>query len=54
MPVRLEREGRHVNSTANRRMVADYVYIIEFEGEGIRHMTKVWNNVVSLKQLGWM
>ena len=33
---------------------ADYVYIMEFEGEQIRHMTKVWNNVVSLKQLGWM
>ena len=33
---------------------ADSVYIMEFEGEQIRHMTKVWNNVVSLKQLGWM
>ena len=33
---------------------ADYVYIMEFEGEQIRHMTKVWNDVVSLKQLGWM
>ena len=33
---------------------ADYVYIKEFEGEQIRHMTKVWNDVVSLKQLGWM
>jgi len=25
---------------------------MEFEGEQIRHMTKAWNNVVSLKQLG--
>ncbi|MFP6651139.1 MAG: ester cyclase [Dehalococcoidia bacterium] len=33
---------------------ADSVYIMEFEGEQIRHMTKVWNDVVSLKQLGWM
>ena len=33
---------------------ADSVYIMEFEGEQIRHMTKVWNNVVSLKQLGWI
>jgi len=32
---------------------ADYVYIMEFEGEEIRHMTKVWNDVVNLKQLGW-
>ncbi len=33
---------------------ADYVYIMEFEGDQIRHMTKVWNDGFSLKQLGWM
>ncbi|MFQ6030987.1 MAG: ester cyclase [Dehalococcoidia bacterium] len=33
---------------------ADYVYVMEFEGDQIRHMTKIWNDVVSLKQLGWM
>jgi hypothetical protein len=33
---------------------ADYVYIMEFEGDRIRHMTKVWNDGVSLNQLGWM
>ncbi len=37
-----------------RRLEADYVYIMEFEGDRIRRMTKVWNDVVSLKQLGWM
>ena len=37
-----------------KEVEADYVYIMEFEGQQIRHMTKVWNNVVSLKQLGWM
>ncbi len=37
-----------------RRLEADYVYIMELEGDRIRHMTKVWNDVVSLKQLGWM
>ena len=37
-----------------KEVEADYVYIMEFEGEQIRHMTKVWNDVVSLKQLGWM
>ena len=36
-----------------KEVEADYVHITEFEGEQIRHMTKVWNNVVSLKQLGW-
>ena len=35
-------------------MEADYVYIMEFEGDLIRNMTKVWNDGVSLKQLGWM
>ena len=37
-----------------RRIEADYVYIMEFEGDRIRHLTKVWNDVFSLKQLGWM
>ena len=39
---------------AGKRVDADYVYIMDFEGDRIRHMTKVWNDVVSLKQLGWM
>ena len=33
---------------------ADYVYVMEFEGDRIRHMTKIWNDAFSLKQLGWM
>ena len=32
---------------------ADYVYVMEFEGEHIRHMTKIWNSGITLKQLGW-
>ena len=46
-------EGGPVPPTG-KRVKADYVYIMEFEGDRIRHMTKVWNDVVSLKQLGWM
>ncbi len=51
--------GTHTNDggpvpPTGKEVEADYVYIMEFEGEQIRHMTKVWNNVVSLKQLGWM
>ncbi|UXH99976.1 ester cyclase [Photobacterium sp. TY1-4] len=34
-------------------VAADYVYIMYFEGKLIRHMTKVWNDSVSLQQLGW-
>jgi predicted ester cyclase len=32
---------------------ADYVYVMEFDGDRIRHMTKIWNDVISLRQLGW-
>ena len=32
----------------------DYVYVMDFEGEKIRHMTKIWNAPWALKQLGWM
>ncbi|MDQ2985528.1 MAG: hypothetical protein M3R13_02245 [Armatimonadota bacterium] len=34
-------------------MEAEYVYIMEFEGDKIRHMTKVWNDGFSMQQLGW-
>lgn len=37
-----------------KRMEADYVYIMAFEGDRIRHLTKVWNDGASLKQIGWM
>ena len=46
-------EGGPVPPTG-KQVEADYVYIMEFEGDRIRHMTKVWNDGVSLKQLGWM
>ena len=32
---------------------ADYVYAIQFEGDLIQHMTKIWNDTISLEQLGW-
>lgn len=32
---------------------ADYVYVMEFDGNQIKHMTKIWNDAHSLKQLGW-
>jgi predicted ester cyclase len=31
----------------------DYVYAMEFDGDKIRHMTKIWNSSWALKQLGW-
>lgn len=32
----------------------DYVYVMDFEGEKIRHMTKIWNAPWAMKELGWM
>jgi hypothetical protein len=26
---------------------------MQFDGDKIRHMTKIWNDGFSLKQLGW-
>ena len=36
-----------------KTIAADYVYAIEFNGDKIKHMTKIWNDVHSLRQLGW-
>ena len=32
---------------------ADYVYDIAFDGDKIRHMTKIWNDGATMQQLGW-
>ncbi|MGD9615694.1 MAG: ester cyclase [Alphaproteobacteria bacterium] len=31
----------------------DYVYVMQFEGDRIRHMTKIWNSGWALRELGW-
>jgi predicted ester cyclase len=36
-----------------RRISTDYVYVMQFEGSKIAHMTKVWNAGLALKELGW-
>lgn len=36
-----------------KSIAADYVYVMEFDGDRIRHVTKIWNDTVSLVQLGW-
>jgi predicted ester cyclase len=32
---------------------ADYVYVMDFDGDKIRHMTKIWNDGMTMRQLGW-
>ena len=36
-----------------KTIAGDYAYLMEFEGTNIRHVTKIWNDSVSLQQLGW-
>lgn len=45
-------EGGPVSPTG-KSVEADYVYVMEFEGERIRHLVKIWNDAHSMKQLGW-
>lgn len=45
-------EGGPVPPTG-KTVAADYVYVMSFDGEKIRHMTKIWNAPWSLRELGW-
>ena len=45
--------GGPVPPTGNT-VTSDYVYVMDFEGDRIRHMTKIWNDGVALQQLGWV
>ena len=38
--------GKHVAS--------DYVYVMDFDGDKIRHMTKIWHAGWAMKELGWI
>ena len=31
----------------------DYVYVMFFDGDRIRHMTKIWHAGLAMKDLGW-
>lgn len=37
-----------------KRAETDYVYVMAFEGDRIRHLTKIWNDTFCLQQLGWV
>ena len=40
-------------SATGKTVAADYVYAMEFDGDKISRMTKIWNDGHSLRQLGW-
>ena len=45
-------EGGPVPPTG-KGVEAEYVYAMHFDGTKIRHMTKIWNDGHSFRQLGW-
>ena len=45
-------EGGPVPPTG-KSVSTDYVYVMQFEGDKIAHMTKIWNAGLALKQIGW-
>jgi predicted ester cyclase len=45
-------EGGPVPPTG-KSVEAEYVYIMQFKGDKISHMTKVWNDGHSMRQIGW-
>jgi hypothetical protein len=50
--------GTHTGSggpvpPTGRRVSSDYVYVMEFDGGKISHMTKIWNAGWAMKELGW-
>lgn len=36
-----------------KKIATDYVYAMQFDGDKIAQMTKVWHSGFALKQLGW-
>ena len=36
-----------------RSTSSDYVYVMQFEGETIVHLTKIWHAGLAMKELGW-
>ncbi len=45
-------EGGPIPPTG-KSISADYVYAMVFESDKIKHLTKIWNDTISLQQLGW-
>ncbi len=36
-----------------KAVATDYVYMMQFTGDRISHMTKIWHSGLALKDLGW-
>jgi predicted ester cyclase len=36
-----------------KKVATDYVYVMQFDGDRISHMTKIWHSGLAVKELGW-
>ncbi len=45
-------EGGPVPATG-KSVSSDYVYFMDFDGDKIAHMTKIWHSGIAMQQLGW-
>ena len=45
-------EGGPVPPTG-KTVSSDYAYVMSFEGDKIRHLTKIWNSGHAFRQIGW-
>ena len=46
-------EGGPVPPTG-KSLQTDYVYVMFFEGDRIKHMQKIWHAGLAMKELGWV
>jgi predicted ester cyclase len=46
-------EGGPVPPTG-KSVAAEYVYAMDFDGDRIRHITKIWNDAFTMRQAGWV
>jgi len=37
-----------------RSTATDYVYVMQFDGDRIAHMTKIWHAGLAMRELGWV
>ena len=50
-PVLIQAQARSHQLAQSTR--TDYVYVMQFTGDKISHMTKIWHSGLALKELGW-
>ena len=47
-------EGVPLSTPTGRQVASDYVYVMFFEDDRIRHMQKIWHAGLAMKELGWI